>query len=70
VSDQIKASTIDQAAPMITSMVLAVVLRVAGPVTIGMLSHGLGHPERQVSVRVGTWSCRLFTRSPYVDLPL
>ncbi|MGD9991442.1 hypothetical protein [Pseudonocardia sp.] len=51
-SVQSKPSTTKQA-PLITSTVLAVVLRVAGPVTVGVLPHGLGHPERQVSVRIG-----------------
>lgn len=39
--------------PLLSSTVLAVVLRVAGPVQTGVIAHGLGHPERQVSVRVG-----------------
>jgi hypothetical protein len=39
--------------PLMTSTVLAVVLRVAGPVQTGIAAHGLGHPERQVSVRIG-----------------
>lgn len=51
-SVQTKPSTIEQA-PLITSTVLTVVLRAAGPVTVGVLPHGLGHPERQVSVRIG-----------------
>lgn len=42
-----------QLGPVITSTVLAVVMRVAGPVTTGVLPHGLGTPERQVSVRIG-----------------
>ena len=43
----------DHLAPMTTSTVLAVVMRVAGPVTTGVLPYGLGTPERQVSVRIG-----------------
>jgi hypothetical protein len=38
---------------VLTSTVLAVVMRVAGPVVTGVLPHGLGTPERQVSVRIG-----------------
>lgn len=38
---------------VITSTVLAVVMRVAGPVTVGLLPYGSGTPERQVSVRIG-----------------
>jgi hypothetical protein len=38
---------------MVTSTVMAVVLRVAGPVETGIIAHGQGHPERQASVRVG-----------------
>ncbi|MDQ2710155.1 MAG: hypothetical protein M3Z25_22160 [Actinomycetota bacterium] len=45
--------TADQARPLLTSTVLAVVLRVAGPVETGIVAHGMGHPERQVSVRIG-----------------
>ncbi|MGQ0479996.1 MAG: hypothetical protein ACT4O0_03050 [Pseudonocardia sp.] len=36
-----------------TSNVLAVILRVAGPVVTGTHPHALGTPERQVSVRIG-----------------
>jgi len=43
----------EQLGPVITSTVLAVVMRVAGPVTTGVLPYGLGTPERQVSVRIG-----------------
>lgn len=39
--------------PVLTSTVVAVVLRVAGPVHTGVIAHGLGHPERQASVRIG-----------------
>lgn len=46
-------SVSDQLGPVITSTVLAVVMRVAGPVTTGVLPYGLGTPERQVSVRIG-----------------
>jgi len=45
--------TADQARPLLSSTVLAVVLRVAGPVETGVTGHALGHPERQVSVRIG-----------------
>ncbi|MGD9525190.1 hypothetical protein [Pseudonocardia sp.] len=43
----------DQLGPVITSNVLAVVMRVAGPVTTGVAPYGLGTPERQVTVRIG-----------------
>jgi hypothetical protein len=43
----------DHDRPLLTSTVLAVVLRVAGPVQTAVIAHGLGHPERQVSVRIG-----------------
>jgi hypothetical protein len=43
----------DQTRPLLTSTVLAVFLRVAGQVETGIVSHELGHPERQVSVRIG-----------------
>ena len=43
----------NQRGPAITSTVLGVVMRVAGPVTIGVLPYGLDTPERQVSVRIG-----------------
>jgi hypothetical protein len=39
--------------PLLTSTVLAVLLRVAGAVENGIAAHGLGYPERQVSVRIG-----------------
>ena len=45
--------TAEHARPLLTSTALAVVLRVAGPVETGVTGHGLGHPERQVSVRIG-----------------
>lgn len=38
---------------IMTSTVLAVLLRVAGPVEIGMTTHALGTPQRQVSLRIG-----------------
>jgi hypothetical protein len=37
----------------LTSNVLTVVLRVAGPVETSVRPHALGHPERQVNVRIG-----------------
>ncbi len=37
----------------VTSTVLAVVLRVAGPVLTGIHPHAIGTPERQVSARIG-----------------
>jgi hypothetical protein len=37
----------------LTSNVLTVVLRVAGPVETSVRPHALGYPERQVSVRIG-----------------
>ncbi len=45
--------TADQRRPVLTSTVMAVVLRVAGPVETGVVAHALGHPERQISVRIG-----------------
>jgi len=38
---------------MLTSTVIAVLLRVAGPVEIGISAHALGTRERQVSLRIG-----------------
>lgn len=38
---------------MLTSTVIAVLLRVAGPVEIGISAHALRTPERQVSLRIG-----------------
>lgn len=38
---------------VLTSAVLAVVIRVAGPVTTGVVPYGLRTPERQVNVRIG-----------------
>lgn len=46
-------ATAEQDRPLLTSTVLAVVLRVAGQVQTGVIAHGSGHPERQVSVRIG-----------------
>lgn len=43
----------EQLRPVVTSSVLAVVMRVAGPVTTGVLPYGSGTPEQQVSVRIG-----------------
>jgi hypothetical protein len=48
----------------LTSTVLAVVLRVAGPVETGITACGIGHPERQISVRVG--DAVVFLRDPRV----
>jgi hypothetical protein len=47
------ATAAEQTRPLVTSTVMAVVLRVAGPVETGVIAHGLGHPERQASVRIG-----------------
>jgi hypothetical protein len=46
-------ATAERDRPLVTSTVLAVVLRVAGPVQTGVIAHGAGHPERQVSARIG-----------------
>jgi hypothetical protein len=46
-------TTAEQDRPLLTSTVLAVVLRVAGEVQTGVIAHGSGQPERQVSVRIG-----------------
>lgn len=36
--------------PVLSSTVLAVVLRVAGPVLTEVRPHAIGHPEQQVSI--------------------
>ncbi len=62
---QTDTSTItDQTRPLMTSTVLAVMLRVAGPVETGTVAHGLGYPERQVSVRIG--DVVIYLRDPKV----
>ncbi|MGH3534872.1 MAG: hypothetical protein ACRDQG_09190 [Pseudonocardiaceae bacterium] len=38
---------------VLTSTVLAVLMRVAGPVPTEVHPHALGHPEQQVSLRLG-----------------
>lgn len=52
-ADAVAGGAVEHARPLLTSTVLAVVLRVAGPVETGVVGHGLGHPERQASVRIG-----------------
>ena len=47
------SSDTDQAPRLLTSTVLAAVLRVAGPAETRVITHAVGHPERQASVRVG-----------------
>ena len=47
------AGTSGETRQVLTSTVLAVVMRVAGPVETGVRAHALGYPERQVSVRIG-----------------
>ncbi len=42
-----------QAAHVLASAVLAVVMRVAGPVPTQVHPHAIGHPEQQVSARIG-----------------
>jgi hypothetical protein len=39
--------------PVLASTVLCVVMRVAGPVPTEVHPHALGHPERQVTARIG-----------------
>ena len=39
--------------PVLASTVLSVVMRVAGPVPTDVHPHALGHPEQQVSARIG-----------------
>lgn len=38
---------------VLTSTVLAVVMRVAGPVPTEVHPHAIGHPEQQVTARLG-----------------
>ena len=45
--------TAPQPVPVLTSTVLAVLMRVAGPVPIAVHPHALGYPEQQVSARIG-----------------
>jgi hypothetical protein len=54
----------EQTRPLLTSTVMAVVLRVAGLVETGIVAHGLGHPERQASVRIG--DVVIYLRDPAV----
>lgn len=42
-----------QPAHVLASAVLAVVMRVAGPVPTHIHPHAIGHPEQQVSARIG-----------------
>ncbi|MGH3833542.1 MAG: hypothetical protein ACRDRS_24425 [Pseudonocardiaceae bacterium] len=42
-----------QTVPVLASTVLTVVMRVAGPVPTEVHPHALGHPERQVTARIG-----------------
>jgi len=46
-------TTAEELRPLLSSTVVAVVLRVAGAVQTGVVAVGLGRPERQVSVRIG-----------------
>lgn len=46
-------TTDPDAVPVLASTVLAVVMRVAGPVPTQVHPHALGHPEQQVSARIG-----------------
>jgi hypothetical protein len=39
--------------PVLTSTVLAVVMRVAGPLPTEVHPHAIGHPEQQVTARIG-----------------
>jgi hypothetical protein len=39
--------------PVLASTVLSVVMRVAGPVPTDIRPHALGHPEQQVTARIG-----------------
>ncbi|MGH3777002.1 MAG: hypothetical protein ACRDRR_14955 [Pseudonocardiaceae bacterium] len=45
--------TSPQSAPVLSSTVLAVVMRVAGPVPTEVYPHAVGHPEQQVTARIG-----------------
>lgn len=45
--------TSPQPAPVLSSTVLAVVMRVAGPVPTEVYPHAIGHPEQQVTARIG-----------------
>src|SRR3712207_1876627 len=45
--------TASQPVPVLTTTVLAVLMRVAGPVPTEVHPHALGHPEQQVSARIG-----------------
>jgi hypothetical protein len=47
------ASIDPQPAPVLASTVLSVVMRVAGPVPTDVHPHALGHPEQQVTARIG-----------------
>jgi hypothetical protein len=42
-----------QSVPVLTSTVLAVLMRVAGPVPTDVHPYALGYPEQQVSARIG-----------------
>ncbi len=46
-------TTDPQPAPLLASAVLAVVMRVAGPVPTHIHPHAIGHPEQQVTARLG-----------------
>ncbi|MFN2496159.1 MAG: hypothetical protein ABR608_09680 [Pseudonocardiaceae bacterium] len=45
--------TSPQSVPVLSSTVLAVVMRVAGPVPTEVHPHAIGHPEQQVTARIG-----------------
>lgn len=45
--------TTPQSVPVLASTVLAVLMRVAGPVPIAVHPYALGYPEQQVSARIG-----------------
>lgn len=39
--------------PLFASNVLALIVRVAGPVATGVTAHAVGHPEQRICVRLG-----------------
>lgn len=53
VSPQPPAATDPQPVPVLASTVLSVVMRVAGPVPTEVRPYALGHPEQQVTARIG-----------------
>lgn len=53
VSPQPATATEPAPVPVLTSTVLSVVMRVAGPVPTDVHPHALGHPEQQVTARIG-----------------